>query len=68
VHNLYRNKWSNIILHKDNFAQEAPPEPWAIEFRNEALDALTLNTVSRTERSHACEQEAHFVSVGTRTP
>lgn len=47
MHNLYRNKWSNIILHKDNFAQEAPPEPWAIEFRNEALDALTLNTVSR---------------------
>ncbi|SCV74179.1 BQ2448_6611 [Microbotryum intermedium] len=44
VHNLYRNAWGNIILHQDNFAQTKPPEPWAIAFRNEACDALTLNS------------------------
>lgn len=46
VHNLYRNAWSNIILYRDNFAQTKPPQQWALDFRNEALDAFTKNTVT----------------------
>lgn len=46
VHNLYRNAWSNIILYRDNFAQTKPPQQWALDFRNEALDAFTKNTVN----------------------
>lgn len=46
VHNLYRNAWTNIILYRDNFAQTKPPKQWALDFRNEALDAFTKNSVS----------------------
>jgi len=44
VHNLYRNKWSNIVLHRDNFAQDTPPAEFALDFRTIAEDALTKNT------------------------
>ena len=44
VHNLYRNKWPNAILYRDNFAQTVPPEEWAVAFRNEVVDAITFNT------------------------
>ncbi|KAM0793766.1 hypothetical protein ACM66B_001184 [Microbotryomycetes sp. NB124-2] len=44
VHNLYRNKWSNIVVYRDNLAQQYPPERWAVDFRNEARDALTKNS------------------------
>jgi hypothetical protein len=33
------------VLYRDNFAQTAPPEQWALDFRNEACDALTMNSV-----------------------
>ena len=33
VHNLYRNKWAPMLRFRDNFAQETPPDPWAMEFR-----------------------------------
>jgi len=40
VHNLYRNVWSPMILHRDNFAQPTPPEPWALDFRQEVIDVF----------------------------
>lgn len=45
VHNLYRNAWSNVVIYRDNFAQQVPPEQWALDFRTEAEDALTKNSV-----------------------
>lgn len=45
VHNLYRNHWSQVVIHRDNFAQEKPPEKWALDFRTAAEDALTKNSV-----------------------
>jgi hypothetical protein len=51
VHNLYRNAWKNIILYRDNFAQTKPPEQWALDFRNETLDAFTKNSVHRRRES-----------------
>jgi aromatic ring-opening dioxygenase catalytic subunit (LigB family) len=43
-HNLYWNKWSNIVFYKDNFAQQEPAAEFAVDFRNVAHDALTMNT------------------------
>ena len=54
VHNLYRNNWSNVVRYRDNFAQTKPPEQWALDFRTEAKDALTLNTVSLLIYSGPC--------------
>lgn len=45
VHNLYRNHWDQVIRFRDNFAQEYPPEQWALDFRTTAEDALTKNSV-----------------------
>ncbi|RDL33937.1 uncharacterized protein BP5553_08305 [Venustampulla echinocandica] len=27
VHNLYRNHWAQMVIHRDNFAQPVPPAP-----------------------------------------
>ncbi|ORY86669.1 catalytic LigB subunit of aromatic ring-opening dioxygenase, partial [Leucosporidium creatinivorum] len=65
VHNLYRNAWDNIILHRDNFAQTRPPQQWAIDFRNETLDAFTKNTGPALRRAamrlmrHPLFRDAH---------
>ncbi|KWU43411.1 LigB subunit of an aromatic-ring-opening dioxygenase LigAB [Rhodotorula sp. JG-1b] len=65
VHNLYRNAWSNIILYRDNFAQTNPPQQWALDFRNEALDAFTKNTGPALRRAamrlmrHPLFRDAH---------
>lgn len=40
VHNLYRNKWAPMILYRDNFGFETPPEAWALDFRQEFSDAF----------------------------
>jgi len=40
VHNLYRNVWGPMILYRDNFAQPTPPEPWALDFRQEVIDVF----------------------------
>ncbi|KAF4624951.1 hypothetical protein G7Y89_g13220 [Cudoniella acicularis] len=40
VHNLYRNKWAPMILYRDNFGFAAPPEAWALDFRQEFKNAL----------------------------
>ncbi|PWY97386.1 LigB subunit of an aromatic-ring-opening dioxygenase LigAB [Testicularia cyperi] len=43
VHNLYRNNWKQITVFRDNFAQERPPDKWALDFRLEVEDAVTKN-------------------------
>ncbi|KAK9774221.1 putative Extradiol ring-cleavage dioxygenase, class III enzyme, subunit B [Seiridium cardinale] len=40
VHNLYRNVWGPMLHHRDNFAQPTPPEPWALDFRQEVISTL----------------------------
>jgi aromatic ring-opening dioxygenase catalytic subunit (LigB family) len=41
VHNLYRNIWAPMLRYRDNFAQEVPPEAWALEFRQSVEDIIT---------------------------
>lgn len=48
VHNLYRNVWGPMVRHRDSFAQPAPPEAWAMEFRQEVIDALVAGNSART--------------------
>lgn len=43
VHNLHRNRWMPMIQYRDNFAQETPPEDWALEFRQSAEDCFSNN-------------------------
>ncbi|CUM67392.1 uncharacterized protein PRCAT00005086001 [Priceomyces carsonii] len=43
VHNLYRNYWPQIVQHRNNFAQETPPEQWALDFRDYFYDAIHRN-------------------------
>lgn len=65
MHNLYRNAWDNIILHRDNFAQTRPPQQWALDFRNETLDAFTKNSGPALRRAamrlmrHPLFRDAH---------
>lgn len=44
VHNLYRNSWGQMLLYRDNFAMESPPEAVLMDFRQEFEDAITKNT------------------------
>ncbi len=41
VHNLFRNNWPQIVVGKNNFAQEAPPDEWALDFRQAMEDVVT---------------------------
>lgn len=41
VHNLYRNNWPQVIIHRNNFAQEVPPGQWAMDFRQAVFDVMT---------------------------
>lgn len=65
VHNLYRNHWLPMLRYSDNFAQEAPPEPWALEFRQAVADAVANNTGPRLRRAltrlmkHPLYRDAH---------
>ena len=40
VHNLYRNQWAPMLKYRDNFAQQTPPEGWALEFRQSVEDVF----------------------------
>ena len=40
VHNLFRNVWGPMLRYRDNFAQPTPPEPWALDFRQEVIDTF----------------------------
>jgi aromatic ring-opening dioxygenase catalytic subunit (LigB family) len=51
VHNLYRNVWAPMLHFRDNFAQETPPEPWAMEFRQAFEDAVKGNSGPQLRRA-----------------
>ena len=51
VHNLYRNKWEPMLKYRDNFAQETPPEAWALEFRQSVEDIVTQTSGPRLRRA-----------------
>jgi len=65
VHNLYRNVWAPMVRFRDNFAQETPPEGWALEFRQAVQDVITNNSGPRLRRGitrlmkHPQYREAH---------
>lgn len=49
VHNLYRNVWAPMLRHRDNFAQPTAPEAWAMDFRQEVVDALVAGATHETD-------------------
>ncbi|KAK3680737.1 hypothetical protein LTR37_021092 [Vermiconidia calcicola] len=51
VHNLYRNHWAPMLKHRDNFAQEVPPDAWALEFRQSVEDVFAANRGPRLRRA-----------------
>ena len=51
VHNLYRNNWGPIMKYNDNFALEAPPARWALNFRQEFEDAVMKNSGPALKRA-----------------
>ncbi|KAK5169210.1 hypothetical protein LTR04_006150 [Oleoguttula sp. CCFEE 6159] len=51
VHNLYRNRWAPMVKYSDNFAQETPPEDWAMEFRQSVEDVITNNSGPKLRRA-----------------
>ncbi|KAF2111900.1 aromatic ring-opening dioxygenase family protein [Lophiotrema nucula] len=51
VHNLYRNIWQPMLKYSDNFAQETPPEDWAMEFRQAVEDAISGNSGPELRRA-----------------
>ncbi|KAF5596789.1 aromatic ring-opening dioxygenase family [Fusarium subglutinans] len=65
VHNLYRNIWAPILYYSDNFAQEKPPEAWALEFRQAVEDVIKNNSGPRLRRAmtrlmkHPFYRDAH---------
>lgn len=65
VHNLYRNYWAPMVYYSDNFAQEKPPEPWALEFRQAVEDVITNNSGPQLRRAmvrlmkHPLYRDAH---------
>ena len=44
VHNLYRNKWTDMIRYRESLGQRQPPESWALEFRQATEDVITKNS------------------------
>jgi len=53
VHNLYRNVWGPMLRHRDNFAQPTPPEPWALDFRQEVVDVFCAGAAERVPAREA---------------
>lgn len=51
VHNLYRNRWAPMMLFRDNFAMETPPEEWALEFRQAVEDVVTKTSGPQLRRA-----------------
>ena len=51
VHNLYRNRWAPMLLFRDNFAMETPPDEWALEFRQAFEDVVTKTSGPQLRRA-----------------
>jgi aromatic ring-opening dioxygenase catalytic subunit (LigB family) len=47
VHNLYRNIWNDMLMHRESLNQKTPPETWALDFRQAAEDVITKNSGPR---------------------
>jgi len=62
VHNLYRNVWGPMLRHRDNFAQPTPPEAWALDFRQEVIDALCYGHQERNREQK--QEEAGLLAGG----
>lgn len=43
VHNLYRTEWKYNAQHRDNFAQDLPPDATHLEFRQALEDVICKN-------------------------
>ncbi|KIV98277.1 hypothetical protein PV10_01944 [Exophiala mesophila] len=43
VHNLFRNVWGDMIRYRDSLSQRAPPQAWALDFRQAVEDVITRN-------------------------
>lgn len=52
VHNLYRNVWGPMVRYRDNFAQTRAPPAWAMDFRQEVIDAF----VAGHSATHAVDE------------
>lgn len=65
VHNLYRNHWIPMLRYSDNFAQERPPDFWALEFRQAVEDVVRNNSGPALRRAmtrlmkHPMYRDAH---------
>lgn len=55
VHNLYRNVWAPMLRYRDNFAQTKPPGSWAMDFRQEVVDAFVAGHTA----TYAPEEDAY---------
>lgn len=55
VHNLYRNVWAPMLRYRDNFAQTRPPGSWAMDFRQEVVDAFVAGHTA----THAIDEDAY---------
>lgn len=53
VHNLYRNRWTPMLLYRDSLGQESAPEPSMLDFRQATEDAFTNNSGPRLRRAIA---------------
>ncbi len=42
LHNLFRNVWGPMLRYRDNFAPPTPPEPWALDFRQEVIGTFCV--------------------------
>ncbi len=47
VHNLYRNRWDDMLKYRESLGQEVPPQAWALDFRQATEDAITKNSGPR---------------------
>ncbi|KIW62189.1 hypothetical protein PV04_10387 [Phialophora macrospora] len=43
IHNLYRNRWADMLRYRESLGQEVPPEPWALHFRQAVEDVVLKN-------------------------
>jgi aromatic ring-opening dioxygenase catalytic subunit (LigB family) len=63
VHNLYRNKWTPMLLYRDSLGQENPPDSCMLEFRQATEDAITRNSGPQLKRAVArLMQHPHYRS------
>lgn len=65
VHNLWRARWIDQALYRDNFSIPTPPEDWALQFRQSFIDAVVNNKGPAMRRAvtrlmkHPRYREAH---------